>query len=217
MSALPVFQMHGVAEGVRLLAAAVIGILVASVQRWTRQEQRLGRSMEQAHVLLCLAGALTMLIVGDSLPRAFGIAEAAAIIRFRTPVDDPRDVTVLFLLMALGMAAGLGLATVAALGTLFVCACLVLLRHTHAEGQRSMKIALVAEGRQFPATHVSNVFAAHQIAVEPLESSHGDHAAMRFRATVGRQTSLDDVTSQLLGDGALGLTSVSWEASKKAS
>src|SRR5438067_2488014 len=119
----------GLSEGARLLAAIGIGILVVAVQRWTRAERPLTRSMEQAHVLLCLAGALTMLIVGDSLPRAFGIAGAAAIVRFRTPVDDPRDITVLFLLMALGMAAGLGLVPVAAIGAFFVCACLILLRH----------------------------------------------------------------------------------------
>lgn len=205
----------GLAEGARLLAAACIGILVVAVQRWTRREHPLTRSMEQAHVLLCLAGALTMLIVGDSLPRAFGIAGAAAIVRFRTPVEDPRDITVLFLLMALGMSAGLGLASVAAVGTLFVCACLLLLRHSQSEPPRSMKVALVAEGRQFPSTHVSKVFAAHQIAVEPLEFSHGAHAAVRYRAFMDRETSLDEVSAQLLDGGTVGITSVSWEASKK--
>jgi uncharacterized membrane protein YhiD involved in acid resistance len=205
----------GLAEGASLLAAACIGILVVAVQRWTRREHPLTRSMEQAHVLLCLAGALTMLIVGDSLPRAFGIAGAAAIVRFRTPVEDPRDITVLFLLMALGMSAGLGLASVAAVGTLFVCACLLLLRHSQSEPPRSMKVALVAEGRQFPTTHVSKVFAAHQIAVEPLEFSHGAHAAVRYRAFMGRETSLDEVSAQLLNGGTVGITSVSWEASKK--
>jgi uncharacterized membrane protein YhiD involved in acid resistance len=205
----------GLAEGIRLLAAACIGILVVAVQRWTRREHPLTRSMEQAHVLLCLAGALTMLIVGDSLPRAFGIAGAAAIVRFRTPVEDPRDITVLFLLMALGMSAGLGLASVAAVGTLFVCACLLLLRHSQSEPPRSMKVALVAEGRQFPSTHVSKVFAAHQIAVEPLEFSHGAHAAVRYRAFMDRETSLDEVSAQLLDGGTVGITSVSWEASKK--
>jgi len=158
MSDINVPGMAGLAEGARLLAAACIGILVVAVQRWTRREHPLTRSMEQAHVLLCLAGALTMLIVGDSLPRAFGIAGAAAIVRFRTPVEDPRDITVLFLLMALGMSAGLGLASVAAVGTLFVCACLLLLPHSQSEPPRSMKVALVAEGRQFPTTHVSKVF-----------------------------------------------------------
>src|ERR1700704_1158586 len=103
MSDINVPRVPGLAEGVSLLAAACIGILIVAVQRWTRREHPLTRSMEQAHVLLCLAGALMMLIVGDSLPRAFGIAGAAAVVRFRTPVDDPRDITVLFLLMGLSM------------------------------------------------------------------------------------------------------------------
>ena len=215
MSDINVPRTAGLAEGASLLAAACIGILVVAVQRWTRREHPLTRSMEQAHVLLCLAGALMMLIVGDSLPRAFGIAGAAAIVRFRTPVEDPRDITVLFLLMALGMSAGLGLAPVAAVGTLFVCACLLLLRHGQAEPPRSMKVALVAEGRQFPSTHVSKVFAAHQIAVEPFEFSHGNHAAVRYRAVLDRETSLDEVSAQLLDGGTVGITSVSWEASKR--
>ena len=87
-------QISGFIEATRLLVAASIGALVVAVQRWTRRGRPLTRSMEQAHVLLCLAGALMMLIVGDSVARAFGIAGAAAIIRFRTPIEDPRDITV---------------------------------------------------------------------------------------------------------------------------
>ena len=215
LSDLNVPRVAGLAECASLLAAACIGMLVVAVQRWTRREHPLSRSMEQAHVLLCLAGALMMLIVGDSLPRAFGIAGAAAIVRFRTPVEDPRDITVLFLLMALGMSAGLGLGSVAAVGTLFVCACLLLLRHGQTEPPRSMKVALIAEGRQFPSTHVSKVFAAHQITVEPIEFSHGAHAAARYRAVLDRGTSLDEVSAQLLDGGTVGITSVSWEPSKK--
>ena len=62
--------------------------------------------MEQAQTLLCVSGAMMMIIIGNSLARAFGIAGAASIIRFRTPVDDPKDVTILFLLMGLGMSVG---------------------------------------------------------------------------------------------------------------
>ena len=208
---------HGLAEAAKLLAAAGIGVIVVFVQRRARRDQPLTRSMEQAYVLLCLAGALTMLIVGDSLPRAFGIAGAATIVRFRTPIEDPRDITVLFLLMALGMAAGLGLASVAAIGTLAVSACIMLLQRGHTEAPRTMKVALVAEGRQFPATHVSSIFAAHQIAVEPIEFSHGDKASVRYRALLHRETSLDAVSAELLsGASAPALASVSWEASKKS-
>lgn len=199
----------------RLIAGAAIGLLVVGIQRRVRRDQPLTRPMEQAHVLLCVAGALTMLIVGDSLPRAFGIAGAAAIVRFRTPIEDPRDITVLFLLMALGMAAGLGLITVAALGTVAVCVCLLLFRaRPKAAAPRAMKVALVAEGQIFPNSHVANVFEAHRIDVEPVEFSHGAHASVRYRALLSRDTSLDVVSAQLLSGGAAGLASVTWEAAK---
>jgi uncharacterized protein DUF4956 len=215
MSEITLPPLHGLAEAVRLSMATCIGVLIVALQRLTRRDRPLTRSMEQAHVLLCLAGALMMLIVGDSLPRAFGIAGAAAIVRFRTPVDDPRDITVLFLLMALGMAAGLGLTGVAAIGTVFVCACLLALPRGQAAPPRAMKVALVAESRLFPSTHVSQVFAAHQIDAEPVEFSHGRQALVRYRALLGRETSIDEVSAQLLGGGATGIASVSWESSKK--
>ena len=216
MSEIMSVSLPGLAESTRLLAASAIGMLVVFVQRWARREQPLGASMEQTHVLLCLAGALVMLTVGDSLPRAFGIAGAAAIVRFRTPVDDPRDTTVLFLLMALGMAAGLGLVMVAIVGTFFVCGCLLLLRQRSAAAPRSMKVALVAAGREFPANHVSGIFAAHQITVEPIEVMHGEHASVRYKAVVDPDTSLDEVSAQILNGGMMGITSVSWEAPKKS-
>ena len=56
---------------------------------------------------------------------------------------------------------------------------------------------------------------AHQIAAEPLEFSHGKHVSVRYRALLDRQTSIDVVSAQLLAGGAAGLSSVSWETSKK--
>ena len=202
----------------RLAFAAAIGMVVVVMQRRSKDGPALSRSLEQAHVLLCLAGALMMLIVGDSLPRAFGIAGAAAIVRFRTPIEDPRDITVLFLLMALGMAAGLGLLTIAGVGTVFVCACLLLFRaHRPDIGPRAMKVALVAEGQAFPAAHVAHVFDSYRIPVETVEFSHGARSSARYRASIDRGISLDEVSAQLLDGGVAGLASVTWEAAKKSS
>ncbi len=53
-----------------------------------RAARRANPALEQAQVLLCVSGALMMIIIGSSLARAFGIAGAASIIRFRTPVED---------------------------------------------------------------------------------------------------------------------------------
>jgi hypothetical protein len=204
-------------DTLKLAMAAGIGILVMLVQRVTRRDLPLTRSMEQASVLLCVAGALTMLIIGGSVARAFGVAGAASVIRFRTPVDDPRDITVLFLLMALGMASGLGLFGVAGGGTLFLCLCLLLMGRGGVDCARSMKVALVADGQQFPEAHVSKVFADHRVAVTPLEIFHGDQATVRYRAVLESDASLEKVSAALLNGGSTGLKSVSWESPKKGS
>jgi hypothetical protein len=203
------------AEGAKLLAAAFIGVLITLVQRYTRRDQPLTVSMEQANVLLCVSGALTMIIIGGSLARAFGIAGAASIIRFRTPIDDPRDATVLFLLMALGMAAGLGFISVAGIGTLFLAGCLLLMHRSGREVSRSMKVALVSHCRSFPEDHVAQVFASHHVRVLPLEISHGDQTTVRYRAVLDPEASLEEVSTHLMNDAEAGIKSVSWEALKK--
>src|SRR5947209_2591144 len=65
--------LHMLVEVGRLLFAALIGLALTLVQRRTRRDPPLTRSMEHAHVLLCVSGALTMILVGDSLARALGI------------------------------------------------------------------------------------------------------------------------------------------------
>ena len=201
-----------VAESLRLVGAALIGVLVTFVQRHTRSGAPLSRSMEQAQVLLCVAGALTMMLIGNSLPRAFGIAGAASIIRFRTPVDDPRDAAVLFVLMALGMAVGLGGPGVAFTGTLFLCACLAFLPQDQAGRLRSMNVLIVAGGEEFPGEHVARVFASCGIGVEPVEISRAENAAVRYRAVLSPSTSLESVNTQLSDPR---IRSIVWQASKK--
>ena len=110
----------------RLLVAAAIGLLITAVHRPFVADRPMGRSMQQAQILLAVAGAMIMIIIGNNVARAFGIAGAASIIRFRTPVDDPKDVTILFLLMGLGMSAGLGFYAVAGMGLLYLAAAVTL-------------------------------------------------------------------------------------------
>jgi hypothetical protein len=202
-------------SALKLVSAALIGLLITAVQRQTRRERVMSASMQQAQVLLAVSGALMMIIIGDSLARAFGLAGAASIVRFRTPVEDPRDVTVLFLLMGLGMASGLGALGVAGLGTAFLAVCLVLLSRMDDQSERWMKVAVQADGPAFPSHHVEEVFARHRVAVEPLEMTNGDIAVMRYRACLPREKSIQDVSAQLMNGGTMGIKSVTWETPKK--
>lgn len=207
---------HPFFELAKLMAAAVIGMLVTVVHRQTRTERMPNATMDQAQVLLCVSGALMMIIIGNSLARAFGIAGAASIIRFRTPVEDPRDITILFILMGLGMAAGLGAFAVAGLGTLFLCAMLPALNLFSEDRPRSMIVEVVADGRELPMSHIHQVFAVNGIVFEPREVTQGDEATVRYLATLGPGDSIEDLSAQLMGDGKIGIKHVSWHPPKRS-
>jgi len=199
-------------ELLKLVVASMIGLLVTAVHQPVARDR--GRTMEQAQTLLCVSGAMMMIIIGNNLARAFGIAGAASIIRFRTPVDDPKDVTILFLLMGLGMSSGLGQFAVAGLGTAFLCAALLVLDRLSTQKARVMSVEILAEGRQFPTTHVENVFARNQIVFEPREISQSDDVTVKYHTWLDPRMSLEDLSSQLMTEGG-GVKSVAWEHPKR--
>lgn len=203
-------------QALKLIFAALIGAVVSAVHRRYPGDKPIARSLAQAQVLLCVAGALMMIIIGDSLARALGIAGGATIVRFRTPVEDPKDTTVLFLLLGLGMACGLGAFAVAGFGTGFLCVCLALLDFVGERQRRAMLLTMVAPGPEFPTDYVNRLLAAYQIHFEPREvGQHGQKATVCYYCTLDPDTPLQRLSEQLMDPDAAGLKSVSWEMPRR--
>ena len=57
-----------------------------------------------SQIILAVVGALVMLVVGQSLARAFGIVGAAGLVRYRAKIDDPKDAGVMLSTRAGGRA-----------------------------------------------------------------------------------------------------------------
>ncbi len=207
---------HAGMEALKLVFAGLIGALISAVHRRHPGDKPISRSLAQAQILLCVAGALMMIIINDSLARALGIAGGATIVRFRTPVEDPKDSTVLFLLLGLGMACGLGEFGVAGLGTAFLCLCLPLLDWMVERKPRAMMLEMVSSGPDFPADYVNHLLAAYQVRFEPREvNQHAQKATVRYYCTLDPDTPLQRLSEQLTDASASGLKSVSWETQKK--
>jgi len=198
----------------KLAAAGLIGVLVTAIHVPTATEHVQSRSLAQSQVLLCIAGALMMLIIGNSLARAFGVAGAASIVRFRTPVDDPKDATTLFILMALGMSVGLGTFAVAGFGTGFLCLLLLAFGKSGRRQTRRINVEVVAEGPTFPSRQVEEVLARNQVVFEPQEISQGKQASVKYLVWMDPRNSLDDLSQQLMRDAA-GVVEVSWQHPKR--
>jgi hypothetical protein len=114
-----------------LAMALALGAAIAS-RPWRRLRELKPppREMVHAQVLIALAGAIAVTVIGDSLARAFGLVGLGGFIRFRTGIRDPRDAAVFFLLIGLGMACGLGAVGVALVAAAIVSAVLAVLELT---------------------------------------------------------------------------------------
>jgi len=214
VSGTPPFQ--AAREALKLVFAGLIGALISAVHRRHPGDKPISRSLAQAQILLCVAGALMMIIIDNSLARALGIAGGATIVRFRTPVEDPKDSTVLFLLLGLGMACGLGEFGVAGLGAAFLCACLPLLDSIVARKPRAMMLEMTSSSPYFPAEYVNRLLAAYQVRFESREvNQHPQKTTVRYHCTLDPDTPLQRLSEQLTDAQVGGLKSVSWETLKK--
>jgi uncharacterized membrane protein YhiD involved in acid resistance len=107
------------AAAVRLPFAAGLGAVLALRPRRRGTPVR-QPAVVQTQVILAVVGALIMLVIGSSLARAFGIVGAANLIRYRSKIDDPKDAVVMLCTLSVGLAAGVGLYALAAIGTAFL-------------------------------------------------------------------------------------------------
>lgn len=78
-------------------------------------------------VLLAVVGAIIILVVADSLSRAFAIVGAAGLVRYRSRIADPKDAGVLLMSLAIGLIMGTGALLLALFACFFAIAILWLL------------------------------------------------------------------------------------------
>lgn len=118
----------------RLLIAALLGVVVAAVY-FGSQRRSAGEVFPflMTMVLLTILVAMTTLVIGNSVARAFGLVGALSIVRFRTVVDDTRDTAFVIFAVVVGMAVGAGYLPVVGIGVPTVAAMALMM---HAIGRQ---------------------------------------------------------------------------------
>lgn len=100
--------------------ATVLGVVVAVVYRQTHKGLSYSQSFTQTILFVAVIVSIVMMVIGNSLERAFALVGALSIIRFRTVVKDTRDTAFVFAALALGMAAGTSNHELALIGLGFI-------------------------------------------------------------------------------------------------
>ena len=96
-----------------LLASFLLALPVAWVYRWTRPRKRYSQAFAHTLLVVPIAIALVVFLVKGSLALAFSLAGIVAAIRFRTALTEPMDAVYMFIVIGIGLAAGVQLLVVA--------------------------------------------------------------------------------------------------------
>ena len=118
------------ADALRILLAFVLGVFIVNIYRWTHTEIP-QKSFTDTLIILSMLISVVMVIIGDSIARAFSLVGALSIIRFRTAIQDPRDIGFVFYALGVGMAVGAGNPSVAVLATFLIGLIILGMYHWH--------------------------------------------------------------------------------------
>jgi len=125
----------------RFSLAAFLAALLAFRPRRGVKVARRNPYVAQTQILMAVVAGAMMMVVGDSAARAFGIFAAASLVRFRTNIRDPKEITVLLVCLGVGLAAGVGRWDMAIILTLFVLLTLSILEFSEqSQVFRSMEV-----------------------------------------------------------------------------
>jgi Domain of unknown function (DUF4956) len=144
----------------RLVVAAVLGAFLG-YRVWRRLLPHAlppARETAQAQTLIAVAGALMVAVIGHSTARAFGLVGLGAFIRFRSGIKDPRDAAVMFVMIGVGMACGLGAVPMAIVATLFASAVLAVFDAGRRARLRLTRVAITVANPRQAAAAIQVVF-----------------------------------------------------------
>ncbi len=109
-----------------MLAAVVIGVIIAVVYILITEKSRRSFSFIVSMLMLPAVVALVITLVGSNAARALSIAGVFSLVRFRSVPGESKDISLVFMAMAAGLACGLGYITLA-FCVLFVLGIIVVL------------------------------------------------------------------------------------------
>jgi hypothetical protein len=109
-----------------IFAALVLGLVICVTYLVTMTKRERSASFILSLIILPAIVAIVILLIGGNLARAFSMAGIFTIVRFRSIPGDAKDISYVFLSMAVGLSIGLGYLTLGAVVTVIISAVIVI-------------------------------------------------------------------------------------------
>jgi hypothetical protein len=105
---------------ISVMAALLFGLVISIVYFITTPKKERSSSFTLSLIILPTIVAVVIMLIGGNLARAFSMAGVFTLVRFRSVPGDSKDISIVFLSMAVGLAAGLGYLTLGAVVTVVI-------------------------------------------------------------------------------------------------
>lgn len=205
----------------RLFLAVVLSGVLAFRPRKEIHLFKRSLFVSQTQILLAVVAAALMMIVGDNAARAFAIFAAVSLVRFRTNIRDPKEITVLLISLSLGLAAGVGRWDLGIALCLFALALLWLLEYNESEQvYRSMELTVKTRDSDKTQAMLKKVFRKHKIEAEVREIDPPDDknpvGSIVYYLNLRLNLSTDYLSDRVLNLDSENIEGIQWSQKKSA-
>lgn len=105
----------------------ILGLIISITYMKTHKTKTPSQSFSLTLIVLPAVITIIILLVGNSVARAFSLAGAFSIIRFRSTPGDPVDITFVLFSMAVGLSCGMGFILYGVIVAFILCAVMIIL------------------------------------------------------------------------------------------
>ncbi len=177
--------------------------------------------VSQTQILLAVVAAALMMIVGDNAARAFAIFAAVSLVRFRTNIRDPKEITVLLISLALGLAAGVGRWELGLALCLFALALLWLLEQNEPEQVfRAMELTVRTRDTDRTKAVLKKLLKEYRLDAEVREFDPPDEenpiGALVYYLNLRLSLSTDRLSDLMMSRDAVNIEGIQWTQKKGA-
>lgn len=110
-----------------IISSIILGLIISLSYMKTNKKSGYNSGFITTLVMLPLIISIIILLVGNNVARAFSLAGAFSIIRFRSAPGDPKDISYVFFTLAVGLSCGMGYIGYAVIFTVVLCALMLIL------------------------------------------------------------------------------------------
>jgi hypothetical protein len=195
-----------------LATAGALGAALGLVRPVRRAIVPRSAHVVQAQILLAIVGALIIIVVGESLARAFAIVGAAGLIRYRARIRDPKDAGVMLIALAIGLTIGAGMYPLAFVACALVIAVLWLLESSEPPVRSRFELTIGGRDTEKLKPAIEHALSRQGVTYVLLGSSSHE---LHYEVTVPFQEQVRKLTKLIRGLAGRRGTSVEWDIKKQ--